>query len=138
CVQHDLKRINLRARSFKILCFTVCVSPSRNANEQQSGDSNGGPTSGLTYPVTPFPVKRRALIRIGRLSDVLRVHRIDLLIYSPYCSFESCSGGELTQMTVDALRSPSLRCDCRPLLEHEAIQRSRSWVNCSRGDNSAI
>jgi hypothetical protein len=48
CVQHDLKRVNSRARKFKIRCVSVRVSPSRNAKEQQGGDSNGGPKSGLT------------------------------------------------------------------------------------------
>src|SRR5262249_14150875 len=33
CVQHDLKRVNSRARNFKILCVSVCVSPPRNAKE---------------------------------------------------------------------------------------------------------
>jgi hypothetical protein len=46
-----LKRVNSRALSFKVFCVSVCVTPSRNAKEQQSGDSNGGPKSGLTKPV---------------------------------------------------------------------------------------
>src|SRR6516165_703002 len=62
CVQHDLKRVNSRARSFKIFCVSVCVTPSRNAKEQQGGDSNGGPKSGLTervHAVSPMATSGR-------------------------------------------------------------------------------
>jgi hypothetical protein len=80
CVHHDLKRVNSRALSFKrkIVCISVCVSPPRNANEQQSGDSDGGPNL-VAHDRSPFRWKRSNWIRIGRLGDVLRVHRVDLL-----------------------------------------------------------
>jgi hypothetical protein len=72
CVQHDLKRVNSRARSFKILCVSACVSPSRNAKEQQGGDSNGGPKSGLTDDRSLSTGNGVTGYAYGRLSDVLR------------------------------------------------------------------
>jgi hypothetical protein len=64
CVHHDLKRVNSRALKFKrkIVCISVCVSPSRNANEQQSGDSNSGPKSGLAHDRPPVTKMRLLLV----------------------------------------------------------------------------